>query len=499
MKYVSQATDGDRLANSLSHPRLQTVILAGGSGTRLWPLSRDHHPKQFLDVFCEDRSLLEKTACRLESLATNFEFSDDVIVVCNEAHRFLTAEHLRRSGKPARIILEPAGRNTAPALTVAAHIAQTDGDDPVLVVMPADHLVPDERAFGQAVATAAQYASEGAIVVLSVTPTRADTGYGYIRACGSVGTLGGYKLDKFVEKPTLAAAEQYVRSGEYGWNSGIFVVRASVWERLIRSFKPEIASACDHACAKLECDGPFERLDSEAFLKCESISVDHAVMEKLGTGEEHPAVVVNLPVEWSDIGSWDSLWDASRKDEHGNATQGDVILEDTAHTYVVSSGRLVTCVGLDNVVVVDTPDAVLVADKSRSQNIKAVVSKLKAEARPEAISHRKVERPWGYYDSVDSGDRFHVKRILVNPGAKLSLQMHHHRSEHWIVVRGTAKVTRGGESFLLTENQSSYIPLGVVHRLENPGKTALEIIEVQSGAYLAEDDIVRFDDSYGRR
>lgn len=476
---------------------IQPVILAGGSGTRLWPLSREHFPKQLIGLL-GDASLLESTLGRLDGLADTLRVVPETIIVCGEDHRFLTAEQLRAQRRPGRIILEPVGRNTAPALTVAALAAMTHGQDPVLVVMPADHAVNDKAAFEKAVAHAARYAQDGSIVALGIVPNRPETGYGYIKAGASLGDQGGYALDSFVEKPHKELAEQYLASGEYSWNSGIFVVRASVWLSAIRTHNPEMSSTVTQAFETGKDDGDFYRLDKTLFAASPSDSIDYAVMEKLGAQGPIGAVVVPLDAGWSDVGSWDAVWDVSEKDEDGNVSRGRVMFEGTHTSFAHSDGRLIACVGLTDTIVVETPDAILVADKSQVQHVKAIVNRLKANGDPEAQNHRKVHRPWGYYDSIDMGSRFQVKRIVVNPGAKLSLQMHYHRAEHWIVVTGTAEVTCGDKVLLLSENQSTYIPLGTTHRLANPGKTPLEMIEVQSGSYLGEDDIVRFDDTYGR-
>jgi mannose-1-phosphate guanylyltransferase/mannose-6-phosphate isomerase len=477
---------------------IQPVILAGGSGTRLWPLSREHYPKQLIGLL-GGSSLLESTLERLDGLSTTTSITPETLIICGEDHRFLTAEQLRRQNRHGRIVLEPVGRNTAPALTAAAIAATADQRDPVLVVMPADHAVADLDSFQNAVARAATYANDGAIVTLGIVPSRAETGYGYIKAGATLGDHGGHNLDSFVEKPHKELAEQYLASGEYWWNSGIFVVKASVWITAIQTFQPEIFAKVSEAFQKGKDDGDFYRLDKAAFAACPSDSIDYAVMEKLATeGSQVGAVVVPLNAGWSDVGSWDAVWDISAKDTDGNVARGRVMFEGSSSTFAHSDGRLIACVGLTDTIVVETPDAILVADKSQVQNVKAIVNRLKKNGDPEAQNHRKVHRPWGYYDSIDMGARFQVKRIVVKPGAKLSLQMHYHRAEHWIVVTGTAEVTCGDKVILLTENQSTYIPLGHTHRLANPGKTPLEIIEVQSGSYLGEDDIVRFDDTYGR-
>ncbi|HTH61508.1 MAG TPA: mannose-1-phosphate guanylyltransferase/mannose-6-phosphate isomerase [Paraburkholderia sp.] len=487
---------------------VQPVILAGGSGTRLWPLSREHCPKQLIDLL-DDESLLEATLHRLDDVCASHDdgapqavHKAATLVVCSEELRHQTVERLARCATPTQLILEPVARNTAPALTIAALAAQAaapQGVDPVLIATPADHLFADTAAFARAVEIAVAHAAQGAIVTLGVPPTRAETGYGYIRIGDALDAQGTRNIERFVEKPDRELAEHYVSSNEYWWNSGIFVVRASVWLDAIVRCRPAIAEACAAAFERASTDGDGAlHVARDALAGCPSDSIDYAVMERIGVGEPFSGVVVPLVAGWSDVGAWDAVWQLSKKDANGNVARGRVLLEGSADTFAHSDGRLVACVGVTGVVVVETADAVLVAAKDRVQEVKAVVGRLKEMRRTEANDHRKVQRPWGFYDSVDSGERFQVKRIVVKPGARLSLQMHHHRAEHWVVVRGTALVTRGEERFLLTENQSTYIPLGVTHRLENPGKTPLEIIEVQSGSYLGEDDIVRFDDQYGR-
>lgn len=494
---------------------VQPVILAGGSGTRLWPLSRERNPKQLIGLM-GDESLLEATLRRLDlafgmaaGSATAAEMPADMplsmatpLVVCCEDLRLQTLERLEQCGRPVRMVLEPVPRNTAPALTVAAlsaRAAAAAGDDPIIVALPADHLIADHAAFGAALAQAISHAARGAIVTLGVPPQRAETGYGYIRTGRTLGVHGARAIERFVEKPDAELAERYVASGDYWWNSGMFVVRASVWLAAIELCRPAIAAACAEAFEHAAVDGDGAlHLAREAFAVCPSDSIDYAVMERVATDARLVGVAVPLVAGWSDVGAWDSVWEASPKDACGNVARGRVMFEDSADSFAHSEGRLVACVGVSGVVVVETADAVLVVSKDRVQDVKAIVSRLKAEQGTEAQEHRKVGRPWGFYDSLERGERFQVKRIVVKPGGRLSLQMHHHRAEHWIVVRGTARVTRGEECFLLSENQSTYIPLGVTHRLENPGKTPLEMIEVQSGGYLGEDDIVRFDDQYGR-
>ncbi|MBV6776678.1 mannose-1-phosphate guanylyltransferase/mannose-6-phosphate isomerase [Xanthomonas euvesicatoria] len=460
------------------------IILSGGSGTRLWPLSRESYPKQFLPLV-GDKSMLQSTWLRAAPVAGHAP-----IVVANEEHRFMAAEQLQQLGvKPSAILLEPKGRNTAPAIAVAALEATRDGADPLLLVLPSDHVIQNEAAFQAAVTLAATAAEQGKLVTFGIKPTAPETGYGYIKA--GPGT-GASAVERFVEKPDLATAQSYLASGEYYWNSGMFLFRASRYLEELRKFHPAIADACQKAWENGKRDADFTRLDKDAFAASPSDSIDYAVMEKTAD-----AVVVPLDAGWNDVGSWSSLLDVSNQDAQGNAHHGDVIQLDCQNTYAYGS-RLIAMVGLEDVVVVETPDAVLVGHRDRIQEVKDVVSQIKTAGRSEATWHRKVYRPWGAYDSIDMGQRHQVKRITVKPGAVLSLQMHHHRAEHWIVVSGTAEVTRGEEVLLLTENQSTYIPLGVTHRLRNPGKLPLELIEVQSGSYLGEDDIVRFEDTYGR-
>jgi mannose-1-phosphate guanylyltransferase / mannose-6-phosphate isomerase len=485
------------------------VILAGGAGTRLWPLSRERAPKQLIGLMGEE-SLLEATLRRVAGLlpvvgepqsSGSFTLAAP-LVVCSEDMHLPTIEQLRRCDNAARLMLEPVPRNTAPALTGAALAALAnapDGEDPVLAVMPADHLIKDRPSFAAAFEEAVAHAADGAVVALGVPPEHPETGYGYIRTGAPVGGRGARRIDCFVEKPAQERAELYVASGEYWWNSGMFVVRASVWLAAIGACQPAVLAACTRAfqSASADSDGTV-RLERAAFAACPSDSIDYAVMEHIGAHATIAGVVVPLVAGWSDVGAWDAVWQVSDKDAHGNVARGRVLMEGSTDSFVHADGRLVACVGVSGVVVVETPDAVLVAAKDSVQDVKSIVSHLKATRCTEAQEHRKVQRPWGCYDSIDRGERFQVKRIVVKPGGRLSLQMHHHRAEHWVVVRGTARVTRGEETFLLSENQSTYIPLGVTHRLENPGKTPLEIIEVQSGCYLGEDDIVRLDDQYGR-
>ncbi len=464
--------------------------MAGGSGTRLWPLSRKLYPKQFLPLTGE-ASMLQNTCSRLTGID-----SQPPLLICGDDHRFIVAEQLRETGEPhSGILLEPAGRNTAPAVALAALRATAGGkEDPLLLVLAADHAIKDIAAFQAAVVRAVPQAEAGKLVTFGIVPTAPETGYGYIRKAGALDdSASAFGVEQFVEKPDLETAAEYLRSGDFYWNSGLFLFRASRYLEELAKFRPDILAACEKAMQSASFDVDFVRPGSDAFLACADESIDYAVME-----QTRDAVVVPMDCGWSDVGSWSALWEVSDKDDNGNTAKGDVILQDSRNCFVQSDGKLIAAVGLDDVVIVESDDALLVAAKDRVQDIKKVVEKLKAENRSEAQLHRKVYRPWGYYDSVDCGERFQVKRIVVNPGAQLSLQMHHHRAEHWIVVSGTARVTCGEKEFLVTENQSTYIPLGEVHRLENPGSISLELIEVQSGSYLGEDDIVRLEDRYAR-
>ena len=481
--------------------QLQPVILSGGAGTRLWPLSRQAFPKQFLPLV-GDQSLLQNTVMRLDGVEslTAVELLPSQ-VVCNEAHRFLVAEQFRAlQREPAAILLEPEGRNTAPALALAAMMALRDGADPILMAMPADHLIRDEGSFRRVVAQGLALADQGKVVTFGIVPTGPESGYGYIRKGMSLDEGAAAQLDAFVEKPDPGTAQRYLESGDYFWNSGIFMLRASLWLELLGRFRRDIADACRTAFDRGAWDGGFYRADEESFRACPSDSIDYAVMERIsgtadGTGM---AAVVPLAAGWSDVGAWSALWEVNERDENGNVVEGDVFTHDAHDNLLLAENRMLAAVGVDNLIVVETPDAVLVLDRSRAQDVKKVTDYLKAAGREEYMFHRRVHRPWGNYEPIDDGSRYQVKRLTVNPGASLSLQMHHHRAEHWIVVQGTARVTRGEETFLLSENQSTYIPLGTGHRLENPGRIPLEIIEVQSGSYLGEDDIVRFQDIYNR-
>jgi mannose-1-phosphate guanylyltransferase/mannose-6-phosphate isomerase len=476
---------------------MQPVVRAGGSGTRLWPLSRAQYPKQFL-VLQGNRSLFQQAAARLSALAGDGIEVGAPCIVGNEEHRFLILDQLREvTAQPGTVLLEPAGRNTAPAVTLAALQALEGGGDPVLVVTPADQTVTDEAAFRAALQRAAHEAAGGGIVILGITPDRPETGFGYICTEAAVGDAAA-KVLRFVEKPDLATARRYLAEGTYFWNSGMFVMRASVWLAALEAFRPDIAAATRRAWAARGTDQAFVRPGRGEFEAIPSESVDYAVMEKCPGSGRFELRMVPLAAGWSDLGAWDAVWQVSEKDAAGNVAIGDAVLRDSRDTLVHATSRLVGVVGLENVVVVETPDAVLVTERSRSQDVKHIVNELQQSGRTEHTAHRQVHRPWGWYDSIDQGPRFQVKRIMVKPGAALSLQKHHHRAEHWIVVSGTAEVTCGDRKLLLTENQSTYIPLGEVHRLANPGKVPLEIIEVQSGSYLGEDDIVRLEDTYGR-
>jgi mannose-1-phosphate guanylyltransferase len=462
------------------------IILSGGSGTRLWPLSRKMYPKQFLSLL-HDETMLQRTLSRLDGLEHTAP-----IVVCNNEHRFIVAEQARQIGiEDLSIILEPFGKNTAPAIAVAAIHADELEDDPVLLVLSADHEIADEKAFRDAVRQAQPLAEAGKLVTFGIVPKNAATSYGYIKRGSTEGN--GFIVDQFVEKPDLDTAEEYLATGEYYWNSGMFMFKAQAYLKELEKFKPDMVTNCRRAVGNIREDIGFLRLDPEAFGKCESDSIDYAVMEKTDL-----TCVVPMDAGWSDIGSWSSLWDQRKKDKAGNTTHGDVITINTENSFVHAESRLVATVGIKDLVIVETHDAVLVADKEQAQEVKQIVEQLKGEQREEENFHRIVYRPWGSFDSVDEGDRYKVKRITVNPGARLSKQKHHHRAEHWVVVKGIARVFRNDEIFDLHENESVFIPLGAIHYIENPGNIPLDIIEVQSGSYLGEDDIVRFDDIYGR-
>jgi|Laugresbdmm110sd_1035091.scaffolds.fasta_scaffold12030_4 mannose-1-phosphate guanylyltransferase/mannose-6-phosphate isomerase len=476
---------------------IQPVILCGGSGTRLWPLSRSGFPKQFLCLTGDD-SLFQQAAKRLSLLGEQGDEVSEPIIICHEDHRFLAQEQLRETGIGlGAALLEPVGRNTAPALTLAALQAIQHGQDPVLVVTPADQTVTDTEAFTLAMHHAIKSAEAGGIVILGIQPDRPETGYGYIKAISGDIQGAAAQVEGFVEKPNSETAQRYLAEGGYYWNAGIFVLKASVWLKALKEFRPDIANATQAAWQSKSIDAQFVRPGKEEFAAVLSESIDYAVMEHC-PGSSFAIHMVSLDAGWSDLGAWDAVWGVLPKDAQGNAHVGDVLLTDSHNSLVQATSRLVTLVGVRDLVVIETPDAVMVADKTRSQDVKHIVAALKKNGREEHSLHRKVHRPWGWYDSIDEAERFKVKRIMVKPGASLSLQKHHHRAEHWIVVKGTAEITNGDKVMLLTENQSTYIPLGEVHRLANPGSIPLEIIEVQTGSYLGEDDIVRFEDTYGR-
>lgn len=462
------------------------VVMAGGSGSRLWPMSRELYPKQFLSLVSE-KTMLQETLERLEGLPTA-----PPVLICNESHRFLAAEQLRQIGLlDHNIILEPVGRNTAPAIALAALTALESDKDALLLVLAADHSIADARAFQNAVQQSAPFAESGELITFGIVPTHAETGYGYIRRGEPTSEL--FQVSQFVEKPNSATAKDYVASGEYYWNSGMFLFRADRYLEELQAYRPDIFDACSAAMQDIQPDLDFIRIDAEAFEQCPSESVDYAVMEKTSR-----ALVVPLDAGWSDVGAWSALWELGVKDARGNVCKGDVMTHSTNDSYIHADNALVTTVGVKDLVIVQTKDALLVADKQQVQNVKNIVAELKTQGRKEQRLHREVFRPWGKYDSIDHSQRYQVKRITVNPGEKLSVQMHHHRAEHWVVVSGTANVTLNHETTMLSENESIYIPIGTVHALENPGKIPLELIEVQTGSYLGEDDIVRFEDRYGR-
>lgn len=468
---------------------IHPIIMAGGTGSRLWPLSRELHPKQFLTV-TDDCSMLQQTFRRLNGLDHT-----SPTVICNEDHRFIAAEQIRKGGfTHSGIILEPEGRNTAPAIALAAFHAVKDGRDPILLVLAADHLIQDTLAFSSAVEKATTFAESGQLVTFGIVPVSPETGFGYIkRGEPKCQSSEAFKVGSFVEKPSLDVARSYLDSGEYYWNSGMFMFKASKYLEELKKYSPAIYDACECSFIKSQTDLDFIRVDKLEFEACPDDSIDYAVMEKTDN-----ATVIPMNAGWSDVGSWSTLWDVCEKDNNGNVAKGDVISINSKENYLHAESKLLATVGVSNLVVVETKDAILVADKSKVQDVKLVVQELKKLNRTEHLLHREVYRPWGKYDSIDNGTRDHVKRITVNPGEKLSIQMHHHRAEHWIVVSGTAKVTNGDKTILVTEDQSTYIPLGTIHALENPGKIPLEMIEVQTGSYLGEDDIVRFEDRYGR-
>ncbi|GIA94028.1 Mannose-1-phosphate guanylyltransferase [Vibrio cholerae] len=464
---------------------LLPVIMAGGSGSRLWPLSRSLYPKQFISL-ASDKSMLQETITRLSGLEHQAP-----LLICNQEHRFIVAEQLRQQRiKHGGIVLEPVGRNTAPAIALAALHATKHGDDPLLLVLAADHVIQNQAAFTQAVKNAVKPAEQGMLVTFGIVPTAPETGYGYIKQGEVVGETA-YRVAQFVEKPNLVTAEQYLASGEYYWNSGMFLFKASRYLKELKAHRPDILHACELAMQGARGDLDFVRIEESSFTECPEDSIDYAVMEKT-----QDALVVPMDAGWSDVGSFSALWEVSLKDSQGNVMVGDVIAEQTHNSYIYAQNKLVSTVGVDNLVIIETKDAVLVANKDKVQDVKNVVNQLKAQQRRECEQHREVYRPWGSHDEIAEGERYHVKHLRVKPGERTALQMHHHRAEHWVVVQGTAKVTNGDESYLVSENQSTYIPLGSAHRIENPGKVDLHLIEVRSGSYLQEDDIVRLEE-YG--
>jgi mannose-1-phosphate guanylyltransferase / mannose-6-phosphate isomerase len=476
--------------------KLCPVILAGGGGTRLWPLSREHYPKQFLKLF-DDNTLLQNTLLRLDSLHAPVEVLDPVII-CNEAHRFLVAEQSAQiSRNISQIILEPEGRNTAPALTVAS----LNQEDAIIIMMPADHIIGKVDLFHEAINAGIEIAQKDYLVTFGIKPDAPETGYGYIHIADEIDSINGQRvhaISDFTEKPEQSLAEKYLSSGDYLWNSGIFMMKAAVWLEKIKLLQEPIHNACVDAFDKGKTDGLFFRLDKSSFIKSPDDSIDYAVMEKLAQNNDTKLAVIPTDVGWSDVGAWSSVWEINDKDENNNSIEGDVIAEQTKNCLIKSERGLVVTIGCEDMVIVDSDDAIMIAAKDKTQDVKKIVEKLKTEKRNESLMHRKVYRPWGSYDSIDNGENFQVKRLTVNPGKKLSLQSHKKRAEHWVVVKGVATITKGEKKFLLHKNESTYIPSGTKHRLENAGDELLELIEVQSGSYLGEDDIIRYDDDFGR-
>ena len=478
---------------------ISPVILSGGSGSRLWPLSREEHPKQFLNLL-DSNSLFQDAISRIITMANNEIKIDDTLVVTNEKHRFLVLDQLDKIhlNKKTKILLEPVGLNTAPALTLAALEAEKKGNDSVLVVVPADQTITDKKSFNQALESAIKVASNNSIVILGIKPNAPNTGYGYIKIENNIGDFGEVNVDNFIEKPNLKKAKEYLRSEDYFWNGGIFVVKASIWLKAINQFRPDIFIATSAAWKKNSIDGEFIRPDTDLYKAIPADSIDFSVMEKCPHSTEFKIKMIPLDCGWNDLGSWEAFFQTNKVDKNGNVQFGDSLTCGTKDSLIYSTKRLVSTLGVKNLIIIETDDALLVADRSKSQDVKKIVEQLKGSDRSEHSIHRKVHRPWGWYDNIDSGEGFKVKRIQVNPGASLSLQMHEHRAEHWVVVRGVAEVINGEKLIKLLENESTYIPKGQSHRLSNPGPDFLEIIEVQSGKYLEEDDIIRMEDNYGR-
>ncbi|CNH43225.1 mannose-1-phosphate guanylyltransferase/mannose-6-phosphate isomerase [Yersinia kristensenii] len=461
---------------------LLPVIMAGGTGSRLWPLSRTLYPKQFLALTSE-LTMLQETLTRLDGIS-----HQPALIICNEEHRFIIAEQLRQLHiEHSGIVLEPVGRSTAPAIALAALLARSRGEDPLLLVLAADHVIQDRTTFINSIISALPLAEAGKLVTFGIVPDAPESGYGYICRGMNVGN-NAYKVDAFVEKPDQSTAEKFIASGGYYWNSGMFIFKASRYLQELELYRPEIFSSCKKAIDGCRNDLDFIRLNEEPFINCPEDSIDYAVMEKTSD-----AVVVPMDAKWSDVGSWSALWALNEKDDNGNVIRGDVLIEDTNDSYIYSKNKLVATVGVNDLIIVETKDAILVAHKDKVQDVKSIVAQLKKNGRTEHLQHREVYRPWGSHDSIAEGERYHVKHVIVRPGQRTAMQIHHHRAEHWVVVSGTAKVYRGDEVFLVTENESTYIPVGLAHAIENPGQFDLEIIEVRSGSYLREDDIVRID------
>ena len=478
--------------------QISPVILSGGSGSRLWPLSREEYPKQFLNL-SGSKSLFQDAIDRIVNINNKAITIDNTIVVTNEKHRFLVLDQLDRMNlDKVKVLLEPASLNTAPALTLASFEAETNGNDPILVVVPADQTISDNKAFSKTLESAIKAATNNSIVILGIKPNAPNTGYGYIKTTDNIGEFGEFSVERFIEKPNLAKAKEYFKAGHYFWNCGIFVVKASIWLKAINQFRSDIYSGTNEAWLKKSVDGEFIRPDSALYKSIPADSIDFSVIEKCPNSQNFNIQMIPLAAGWNDLGSWEAFFQSNKVDEFGNVSFGDSLIKETKNSLIYSTKRLVSTLGVENLIIVETDDALLVADKSKSQDVKILVEELKNSGREEHNIHRKVHRPWGWYDNIDYGEGFKVKRIQVKPGASLSLQMHEHRAEHWVVVRGVAKVVNGKEVITLLESESTYIPKGQSHRLSNPGPDFLEIIEVQSGKYLEEDDIIRMEDNYGR-